>query len=86
MLPIHKESLRTMLEEGLVNDYVKISVLRMLKPIVCANVWSHGDIKDSFNFFQIPTNTTNKTKIARKYTGRLRGERWRSEKLQLRVG
>ena len=49
VLPLHKESLRTMMQKNLVNNDVKVSVLKMLKPVVCANA-SHGDIKDIFEF------------------------------------
>ena len=51
VLRLHKESLRIMIEKGLVNKDVKIKVLEMLKPIVCNRDESHGDIKDSFELF-----------------------------------
>ena len=60
VLPMHKESLRTMIEKGLVNGDIKIRVLEMLKPTVCNTPrapmvpmapWSHGDIKDIFELF-----------------------------------
>ena len=37
-----------MIKKGLVNKDVKISVLGMLKPIVCEEYNSHGDIKETF--------------------------------------
>ena len=51
VLPLHKESLRTMMRKGLANKDVKIGVLEMLKEIVGQDKNSHGDIKDSFDYF-----------------------------------
>ena len=51
VLPIHKESLRTMMQKTLVNIDAKMSVLNMLKPIVCEAFKFHGDIKDIFDLF-----------------------------------
>ena len=48
VLPLHKESLRNMVEKSLANYDVKVSVLKMLKPIVIGKWDSHGDIKDGF--------------------------------------
>ena len=46
ILPLHRESLRQMINQGRVNHSVKINVLRMLKKHVCGE-GLHGDIKDS---------------------------------------
>ena len=46
VLPLHKECLRNMIDKGLANNDVRISVLEMLKPLVCHVHNSHGDIKD----------------------------------------
>ena len=51
VLPLHKESLRIMMQKGLASKDVKINVLTMLKEIAGQNKNSHGDIKDSFDFF-----------------------------------
>ena len=56
VLPLHKESLRKMIREGLANNDVKISVLTMLKPTVCAELKSHGDIKDIFEIMLLASN------------------------------
>ena len=40
-----------MIEKGLANNDVKISVLEMLIPTVCREDESHGDIKDFFELF-----------------------------------
>ena len=55
-----------MIEKNLANNNVKISVLAMLKPIVCANVWSHGDIKESFDYCQILANINEKSENSQK--------------------
>ena len=39
------------MRKGLANKDVKISVLTMLKEIACNIDYSHGDIKDSFDYF-----------------------------------
>ena len=48
VLPIHKENLRDMInrDTGLVDQPIKLGVLKMLKPFVCTTRLSHGDIKD----------------------------------------
>ena len=54
VLPMHKESLRDMIDNGMVNKDVKINVLKMLKPLfnrMFFTVVSHGDIKDTFDKF-----------------------------------
>ena len=51
VLPLHKESLRDMVQRGSVNNQIKIKVLRSLIPIVADDRNSHGDIKKSFNSF-----------------------------------
>ena len=48
VLPLHRESLRDMMNKGRVNTDVKISVLKMLKPVVTEDFYSHGDLKDIF--------------------------------------
>ena len=47
VLPIHKESLRKMMQRGLIDYDVKIIVLRVLKQKICDEFGrSHGDIKE----------------------------------------
>ena len=50
VLPLHRESLRQMINKGLVTHSIKIQVLKMLKPIVTKDGvgHGHGDIKDFF--------------------------------------
>ena len=45
VLPLHRESLRKMMNQGRANRSIKIQVMRMLKEQVCG-VGRHGDIKD----------------------------------------
>ena len=50
VLPLHRESLRQMMQQGRVNHLVKIQVLEMLKSKVVSGSYDHGDIKDNFGF------------------------------------
>ena len=45
VLTLHRESLRKMMQDGNVNNSIKVHVLQMLKKQVCSDGF-HGDIKD----------------------------------------
>ena len=45
VLPLHRESLRQMMQKGRLSHSIKIQVLQMLKLQVCDRA-DHGDIKD----------------------------------------
>ena len=48
VLPLHRESLRQMMNQGLVTQSIKIQVMEMLKKQIVDNTYGHGDIKDFF--------------------------------------
>ena len=50
VLPLHRESLRQMMQKGRVSHLIKVRVLEMLKPQVCGLFAYHGDIKDCLIF------------------------------------
>ena len=60
-----------MMNKGLANDDVKISVLTVLKPLFCSASHSHGDIKEFFgNHVHVTQNLELiKPKIARERSG-----------------
>ena len=45
VLPLKKSSLRKMIEEGHNDKDINLKVLEKLKPIVCSEYNSHGDLK-----------------------------------------
>ena len=53
VIPLHRESLRQMMQRGLVTHSIKIEVLKMLKKQIVDNRLAHGDIKD-FLVFEKP--------------------------------
>ena len=50
VLPLHRESLRQMMNQGLVNHSIKIQVMEMLKKQINESILPHGDIKDFLGF------------------------------------
>ena len=46
VLPLHRESLRQMMNRGRVSHLMEIQVLRMLKPKILDLNIGHGDIKE----------------------------------------
>ena len=48
VLPLRKSSLRKMIQNGHNNQDINLTVLAKLKPIVCSELKSHGDLKVSF--------------------------------------
>ena len=52
VIPLHRESLRQIMNQGLLTHSIKIQVLEMLK-----NNWCHGDIKDFFDFTRFTDST-----------------------------
>ena len=46
VIPLHRESLRQMMDQGLVTHSIKIEVLEMLKRQITDSFYSHGDIKE----------------------------------------
>ena len=45
VIPLHRESLRIMMNQGLVSHSIKVQVMEMLKRLVIDVYFNHGDIK-----------------------------------------